>query len=151
MIDEVLKAAGLDRAKLARSIGGRGGGSTKDQHKAAVVGLAASAGISKRTVERALAGTEPEPTPEPDEPEYTEPEPIEPIAPLPEIEVYLREQIKDVRDMIRKVITHHIDWKYGKRAWLCSKAGSKLAALARKLSRHEAETSEGASGNGQAG
>jgi hypothetical protein len=61
-IDGTLKAVqSPDFAKLAKSVkrgaGGRLAGSTKDEHKAAVVEHAEQAGISKRTVERTLAKT----------------------------------------------------------------------------------------------
>jgi len=60
LIDKALKAATTtDLANMARSVkrdaGGRLQGSTKDQHNAAVVKYAAQAGISERTVRRALA------------------------------------------------------------------------------------------------
>src|SRR5215831_2632197 len=45
LIDAVLKVAKVHSAKMARSVGGKGGGSTKDHHKTAVVGLAAGVGI----------------------------------------------------------------------------------------------------------
>jgi hypothetical protein len=145
LIDALLKLARTDSANMARSVKrdeqtGQLRGSAKDDHKAAVTEHAVKVGISRRTVERALAATEPETTPEPDEPEtLSEPEQTEPVATLPEIEIHIRELAKDVRDMISKVIHHHRDWGFGRRAWLCSKAGSKLAALARELSRQEKE------------
>jgi hypothetical protein len=81
------------------------------------------AGVSTSTVERALR----EERSEPDDPE----------SELPEIELHVREFATDVRNMISKILQHHVDWSYRQRAWLCSKAGSKLAMLARELSKQE--------------
>jgi hypothetical protein len=84
---------------------------------------AAITGLSTSTVERELR-------------KQREPESESPVATLPDSELHFRELAKDVRDMINKVL-RHTEWDYRKRAWLCSKAGSKLAALARELSKQD--------------
>src|SRR5262249_29967025 len=66
----VEQARATDLAKLARSVprgeGGRVAGSTTDPVKTAAVAEAAKHGISKRTVERALASGEPIKPPQPE-------------------------------------------------------------------------------------
>lgn len=52
----------------------------------------------------------------------------------PESEDHFRDLAKDVRDMISKVL-RHTDWSYKQRAWLCSKAATKLAALGREIAK----------------
>jgi hypothetical protein len=63
LIDKVLKAGRTDLANMARSVkrgaGGRLQGSTKDEHKAAVVEQSAKVGISPRTVRRVLSKAKP--------------------------------------------------------------------------------------------
>src|SRR5262249_48793327 len=92
------------------------------------------AGVSTSTVERVIRRQRDS---------ESEPEEADEATALRDIEDHFRALVKDVRDMISKVLQHHTDWSYGQRAWLCSKAASKLAALARKLSRQDKEANDG--------
>jgi hypothetical protein len=90
--------------------------------------VAALAGVSTSTIERRLRKQRQWPEPE-----------DEPAAALPAVEFHFRELAKDVRDAITKVLHTYNDpdWPYGKRAWLCRKAASKLSTLAVELSKQE--------------
>lgn len=66
LIDAALRMTSPSMARSFSPVAGKKGGSTKDEHKAAVVAEAAKVGISERTVERTLAKTSPA-TPKPDE------------------------------------------------------------------------------------
>jgi len=56
-----------------------------------------------------------------------------------DLELHFREAARDVRGMISKVL-RHVDWPFKQRAWLCSKAATKLATLARELSKQATST-----------
>jgi ParB-like chromosome segregation protein Spo0J len=134
-VEQLTKAAldmmpRLEAEARERQLAGRSLASSEAKGKAAAI-AAPAVGVSTSTVERALRKQrEAEQPPEADEDTETA---------EPEIEDRFRELAKDVRDMISKVLHHHADWSYGERAWLCSKAASKLAALARELSKHKGE------------
>lgn len=103
---------------------------TNGKGKATAI-AAKMAGVSTSTVERALRS---------EREEYDgESATDEPSA--PDAELHFREVAKDVRDMISKVL-RSTDWDFSQRAWLCSKAATKLAALARELSKHEKDETE---------
>jgi ParB-like chromosome segregation protein Spo0J len=121
----LLKQEAQERQKAGKTLG-------PNEPKGRATEIAAEmVGVSTSTVKRALREEQSESDGTPVE---------EPESDMPEIELHVREFTKDVRDMISKVLHHHTDWSYGQRAWLCSKAGSKLAALARELSKQEKDS-----------
>jgi hypothetical protein len=122
----LLKKEAQERQKATqfRDGGDRCVSSETDRKGRATEIAAEMVGVSTSTVERAVRA----------EREKRDGVPTTEQPPEPDVELYCREAANDVRDMITKVL-RHTDWTYKQRAWLCSKAGSKLAALARELSK----------------